>query len=89
MKEIWKWAIVVNDRSALRMPKGAQLLCVQWQGDLVMLWAVVETSAPKVTRRIAVYGTGQPLPDNPGTYVDTFQMMGGKLVWHVFDLGEE
>lgn len=36
-------------------------------------------------RQIRVAGTGQNLPNFPGTYIGTFQMNGGALVFHVFE----
>ena len=40
---------------------------------------------PNEWRTFEMYGTGHPMPANPGEYVETFQMDGGALVWHVFD----
>ena len=31
-------------------------------------------------------GTGNPMPDEPGEYIATFQMHGGALVFHAFEL---
>ena len=84
---IWKYPLEVTDRLALTMPPDAKFLTVQMQHGKPCLWALVdETKRDTATRRIAIYGTGNPMPDEPGTYIATFQMMGGDLVFHAFEL---
>ncbi|PTR17503.1 hypothetical protein C8R31_101667 [Nitrosospira sp. Nsp2] len=82
---IWKFPLVVTDRQSVLMPAGANLLDVQMQGDECCLWALCDEKAPLSTRHLAMYGTGNPMPDNPGKYVATFQMRGGSLVFHAFE----
>lgn len=92
MLTVWKWLIDPRalDRhsiTVLEMPAGAVMLTVDTQGDDISLWALVDPDRPKVARRIAVHGTGHPIPGDPGPYIGTFQLMGGALVFHVFDKG--
>ena len=82
---IWKWSLRFDDIQTIEIPHGAQLLSVQVQGDKPTLWALVDELAYKGRRQIAIYGTGNPMPDNPGKYIGTFQMHGGSLVYHAFD----
>ena len=84
---IWKYPLGLNDRQALTMPPGAKLLTVQAQGEYgACLWALVDERLPDAeTRTIAIYGTGTPIPDEPGDYIATFQIMGGELVFHAFE----
>lgn len=84
--KIWKWLIYATDRQTLMMPKGAKLLDAQMQGGQLCLWALCNQDAPTEPRYLAVYGTGNPMPDDPGEYLATFQMSGGALVFHVFEL---
>lgn len=86
MMRIWKWPLQVTDRNALLMPEGAKLLDVQMQGETCCLWALVDESATEETRDIAIYGTGNPIPRIPGQYIATFQMYGGELIFHAFDV---
>lgn len=94
--KIWKYTIEVTDLQHLMMPAGATLLTVQRQGKETCLWALVDdTSTDHRVRRIAIYGTGHPMPDYSPTdvYVGTFQVpieaaATSSLVFHVFDLGE-
>ena len=86
---IWKYPIVVADRVAITMPPGAQFLTAQVQHGTLCLWALVDDTKPdSETRTIAIYGTGNPIPDSPGKYISTFQLFGGDLVFHAFELIE-
>lgn len=69
------------------MPAGAKLLDVQMQGGECCVWALCDQSAAKEPRHIAIYGTGNQMPDEAGEYVATFQMHGGALVFHAFEVG--
>ncbi len=84
---IWKWAIQITDRQAVMMPAGAQVLTVQMQGHHPQLWALVDETqdTPLTPRAFAIYGTGNPMPEDPGRYIATFQTHGGDLVWHAFE----
>lgn len=84
---IWKFPLEVTDRQELRLPVASKILTVQTQRGVPCLWALVnEETAANSLRKIAIYGTGNPLPDNPGEYIATFQMHGGDLVFHVFEV---
>lgn len=83
---IWKWSIEVTDRQTVMMPKGAKLLDVQMQGGECCAWALCDQNAEKEPRHLAIYGTGNPMPDEPGEYLATFQMHSGALVFHAFEV---
>ena len=86
---IWKYPLEVTDRQRIDTPPGAKLLTVQIQGDKPCLWALVDERFPgdqRDTRYIAIYGTGNPLPELPGNYIATFQMMHGAAVFHAFEI---
>lgn len=82
---IWKWPLMITDRQTIEMPSGAKMLTVQMQGERPQLWALCDETNPLTERKIAIYGTGNPVPDEPGQYIATFQSHGGLLVWHVFE----
>jgi len=87
---IWKWTLAVTDLQTLELPKGSGILTVQMQGNMPQLWAMCnEKTDKKETRRIAIYGTGNPMPDDPGEYIATFQMRGGALVFHAFEVDDD
>lgn len=85
--QIWKWVLLVTDAQTLMMPKGAKLLDVQVQDGICCLWALCDEKAEREERHIAIYGTGNPMPDNPGEYIATFQYMGS-LVFHAFEISQ-
>lgn len=96
MKSVWKFVIDdISDEVTLQMPKGARVLTVQTQGGAeafgyfgqqLCLWAEVDTDAEKEPRRFRIAGTGHRLPDEPLTYLGTFQLRGGALVFHVYEV---
>ena len=70
------------------MPQGAELLVVGVQGGReLVVWAAVDTEAPKVRRRFRTYATGEELEGGAETYIGS--VFVGLLVFHVFDQGEE
>jgi len=85
VKTIWKYCIPLEP-TTLDMPRLAQVLTVQMQGDQAVLWALVDPSQPKCKRRFAIFGTGHDIPDEVGNYIGTFQLLGGTLVFHLFEV---
>lgn len=90
---IFKYPIdpVLGDLLTVRMPRGAQVLTVQVQYGTPCLWALVDPEAPHEIRTFATYGTGRPMQvpgnHNGAKYIGTYQVEGGALVFHVFELG--
>ena len=72
--------------STVDMPRDAQILTLQEQGGLAMIWAIVDTDKPRETRTFRVVGTGEPLPRyaTRHTYVGTWQQ--DSFVWHLFEV---
>jgi hypothetical protein len=88
MNRIYKYPLHITDRQSLLLAVGAKILAAQFQGRELQLWVLVNDTPPHVVRRdIAIYGTGNPVPENAGAYIATAQDPRG-LVWHVFDLTE-
>ena len=48
MRSVWKYELDLKDEQSVPMPKGAQGLCVQVQGEIPCVWAYVESTAPLV-----------------------------------------
>lgn len=87
-KTIWKFTLEVKDIQTLDMPKGAEILTVQFQETHGQLWALVDPEAEIEERDIEIFGTGNPIHCDMGLtrqYIGTYQMHGGNLVWHVFE----
>lgn len=86
-KTVWKFTLPLGDVVTVWMPGGAEILCVQFQQKDPVIWALVDPSVPVIERHFRMTGTGHPVPDDgPKKYIGTFQMIGGTLVFHVFEL---
>lgn len=97
MKTIYKYTLGVTDMNAIPMPFGAEILSVQVQNGSPQIWALVEKNAVPFTRYFATVGTGNPFEteykDEFGDqvkpkFIGTYQLEGGKLVFHVFEVPE-
>jgi len=86
-KSVWKFPVSLGGFST-RMPVGSEVLTVQVQ-ELVgpCMWALVDPEAEEEVRVFVVVGTGHPMADEISAfdYIDTFQIHGGQLVWHLFE----
>lgn len=68
----------------MHLPVGARILSIQTQDDgEPYLWALVDPYAPAKEVSFETYGTGWDVPDDPGTYIGTYQEVD-TYVWHVF-----
>ncbi len=84
-KTIWKYLAGVGGRWTQLMPAGAEILSVQAQHGDVQMWALVDANRPSEPREFVAYGTGHPMPNDPGKFIDTFQIENGALIFHVFE----
>jgi hypothetical protein len=84
MRAVWKFPLMLQDSQSVYMPTNADLLTVQMQGEQICLWALCEPENGMSPRIILIHGTGNPIGDIEG-YIGTVQMLGGKLVFHVFE----
>lgn len=85
MKTIYKYAVPPEDEYLLPLPKGATILTVQIQHGVPVLWALVNPDEPALeVVRLRIYGTGHPMDEPDLTYIGTFQMLEGAIVFHIF-----
>jgi hypothetical protein len=84
---IWKYELETIGEQEIKMPGGAQILCVQMQHGKPCIWAMVGQHVPPRKRKIMTYGTGQRMPNaiTKREYIGTYQDDSG-FVWHVFDV---
>lgn len=89
-KSIFKYTLSGTDDQVIFMPVGAVILTAQEQGGQIQLWAIVQSDSttPNQGRVFRIYGTGHPLPDDPGQYIATVQLHEGSLVLHIFEAEE-
>ena len=86
MKTIYKYPFPVTDEFTLALPVGARILTVQAQDDTPCLWAEVDPEQTVMDPHdFNLFGTGHPVPDEPGTYRGTFQLREGRLVFHLYE----
>ena len=84
---IWKYEIPVEDEFMLRLPRGAQFLSAQAQSGTPQSWWLVDSTAPMQKRHFRCHGTGHPVKSADGlAYLGTFQISGGSLVFHLFEI---
>jgi hypothetical protein len=87
MMTIWKYPIPIQDQFVVNLPPGATVLCVDVQHGAACLWALVDSSAPTQPRSFALRGTGHSVDGlTAREYIGTFQMSGGALVFHLFEM---
>ena len=93
MSRIFKYEMVpredligVHPEIHVEMPRGAEILHVDAQGDRMFVWAIVVPEQPLARYSFIVLPTGGevtwPLRDIP--HIGTLLMRGGSLVFHVF-----
>lgn len=88
MRTVWKFAVAVDDRaSKVAMPSDAEVIYVEKDvhlGQTIgVMWAIVETENPIVTREFCIHGTGHPILFDEH-YIGTFH--SGSYVWHIFEI---
>jgi len=83
---IWKLRLPMEDWPVLTVPAGAIPLTVQVQHGVPQLWIRCDPKAEPTPLRLRVAGTGHDLAGNVGRHVGSFQLHGGELVFHVFEV---
>lgn len=92
MKTIYKFVFEPQDNFTLQLPRGAKILSVQVQNEVPCLWALVDNEEKLETREFWTRGTGHNCDElfygnelyRDIEFLGTFQMLGGKLVFHLF-----
>ena len=85
MRRVYKYELSSQEEQSIEIPRGGQILSVQVQHNLPQMWVLVNPGNPSVERRFSVYGTGHDIVNDALEYVGTFQLLGGRLVFHVFE----
>lgn len=87
---VYKYPIEVTDYQSVTLPQNAEILTVQVQNGQPCIWALVNPENETVERNLRIVGTGHPIDDEARKliYIGSFQMYGGRLVFHVFEIKE-
>jgi len=80
---IWKTTLEPKHRQVVSLPKGANILCVGNQNELICLWFQCDPVQGE-DRVIVIVGTGHEI-NFDGKYIGTCFMQGGMFVYHVFE----
>ena len=85
--KIFKYLILPsNVKQKIMMPMNAEVLSFQMQNQQLYIWALVDPDNEMEGRLFCVFGTGHEIVlDGEEKYIGTAQMMGGSLVWHLFE----
>ena len=92
MLTVYKYEVPIGDHFELELPEGAIILDIaEQQHDgyfikKVFLWALVDPDNQLITRKFRFAGTGHPIIENNLLHRGTFQMDGGALIFHVFEI---
>lgn len=87
MQTIWKFDVPTQDIFWLELPIGARVLSAQMQKGKPCLWVLLDPEIPKEGRRFRLSGTGHPIEKAESlSFIDTFQLDGGSLVFHLFEI---
>ena len=84
-----KYQLPFDAEVKLHIPEGAEYLCVQTQFNKPHLWVSANPGNPPVEKGFCIRGTGQPFKGNEGKYTSSFQLDGGKFVFHVFEHSDD
>lgn len=91
MKTIYKYPIQdmnLHVSPFIKLPKDAQILSVQYQGEDLCVWALVDPDSNIFERvEFKIVGTGFDLEDEDlenYEYLETVQTKSHSFVWHIF-----
>lgn len=86
--KVFKYDVEINDIFTVKLPKGAQVLRVDKQGDWFFMWALVDPERETEERIFRFAGTGHEInfDYNQIKYINTFFTNEGRFVWHIFEI---
>lgn len=91
MITIFKYPLSLHDTQTVKLPKGAEILTIDHQGTVadhqpkIALWAKVDSQEKETNEFIInIHGTGHNVHPGLMKYINTFQLMNGRLVYHAF-----
>jgi len=82
---VWKYEMPETCLGQFEMPIGAEILCAKEQHGRVCIWALVDPMAELEERVFLMYGTGHAINRSNDGYIDSVLLMGGNVVYHLFE----
>lgn len=86
LQEIWKHQLKSRYKETVEMPKGAKILCIEWQYGKATLWMLVDPAEPLEERTIVSKETGAPFKSENHKYISTLLSRDGTYVLHFFEI---
>lgn len=85
---IHKYSIPLTESCTISLPSKAQILHVDQQDGLLVMWTLVDLLQPTETRHFRVLGTGIPIAryEVPLLQHISTVLMPDMFVWHVFEV---
>lgn len=80
--KIYKETLEITGEQTIRLPRVERFLSVQFQKEILCVWALVNDSDSKLIYTLRIFGTGHEIPSFNLDYIGTVQ--DGPLVWHIF-----
>lgn len=89
-KVIFKFKLEIAYQQHIEMPKNTDILSVQIQNGWPCIWVLIDVDQINNTesRTFDMFGTGTPIKCHDSVelkFIDTFQLCGGSLVYHLFE----
>lgn len=85
MITVYKYAIPASASFTLQLPESARVLTVQIQNFQPNIWVELDTDEPTKPRNFYVRGTGHQFTGDEQTYIGTYQVFDGQLVFHLYE----
>lgn len=85
-KKVYKYEIPAEDTFTMGLPAGSQVLTIQMQHGKPYIWVLLNDQDEWEERRFRLAGTGHIIDEENLDYVGTFQMHGGNLGFHLFEI---
>ena len=86
MRRVFKYELLMCDHINIILPKGAEILKVGVQSDQPFMWTLIDPDAPDEKRSFRIVGTGHSIDEINLKFIDTFQLSGGDLIFHIFEI---
>lgn len=82
---IHKAVLQPADVQEIMVPEGAEMLSAGEQFNNICVWYRCNPAKPLQARKLAIVGTGHPVPDESGRFLGTAAMHGGEFMFHIFE----
>ena len=84
---VFKYILETADISTVKMPMGAKILSVGAQRQNICVWALVDPSIEEEeVHGFRIFGTGHPMPEDPGLFLGSVHMDNSRFIFHVFKI---